>query len=84
VMHRSVGTLNIASGHSVSFRSVAELIAAGADRAVVIEPSPRQNPTTHRQFDIINVIRAFPGTRFTPLRDGLTATFGAIAETGGG
>lgn len=84
IMHRSIGTLNVASGHSFSFRSVAELIAAGAGRSITIVPSPRQSPVTHRHFDISNLIRAFPGSRFTPLRDGLAATFAAMAESSGG
>jgi hypothetical protein len=37
--------------------------------------STRQNPVTHRHFDITNLQRAFPGARFKPLDDGLAATF---------
>jgi hypothetical protein len=41
---------------------------------VTIEPSARQNPVTHRHFDITNLLRAFPSIRFMPLADGVTAT----------
>ncbi len=50
------------------------MIAAQAGRPVEIAPSPRQNPATHRQFDITNLLRAFPGARFRPLADGMAAT----------
>jgi nucleoside-diphosphate-sugar epimerase len=77
-MRGSTGLLNLASGKSESFRAVADLVAAQAGRHVEIVPSARQNPATHRHFDVTNLMRAFPGTRFKPLADGLVATVGAI------
>jgi nucleoside-diphosphate-sugar epimerase len=84
VMHGSVGLLNIASGRSVSFRNTAESIAGIAGRSVAIEPSPRQNPITHRSFDTVNLIRAFPNFRFTPMKEGLAATLAGMAEKADG
>jgi UDP-glucose 4-epimerase len=84
VMHGSVGLLNIASGRSVSFRSVAETIAAIAGRNVAIAPSPRQNPITHRTFDTVNLIRAFPTFRFTTLQEGLATTLAGMTEKADG
>jgi len=77
-MRGSTGLLNLATGKSESFRAVADLVAAQAGRHVEIVPSARQNPATHRHFDVTNLMRAFPGTRFKPLADGLVATVGAI------
>jgi UDP-glucose 4-epimerase len=74
VAHESTGLINVATGKSESFFAVAQLIAAQAGRPVEIAPSPRQNPATHRQFDIASLSRAFPGARFKPLAEGLAAT----------
>lgn len=84
VLRRSVGTLNVATGRSVSFRYIAESIATITGRSVSIEPSPRQSPITHRSFDIVNLIRAFPDLRFTSMREGLAATLAAMAEKADG
>jgi nucleoside-diphosphate-sugar epimerase len=71
LQHRSTGTLNIATGRSASFREVAEMIAALSSRAVEIRGTPRQNPITHRHFDITDCLKAFPEFHYVPLRDGL-------------
>jgi UDP-glucose 4-epimerase len=83
VSHGSTGLINLASGKSVTFRAVADMIAARAGRPVEIAPSPRQNPATHRHFDTTNLLRAFPGARFKPLDEGLAATLAKMrAEAG--
>jgi len=69
--HGSTGTLNIATGRSVSFREVAEMTAALSGRSVEIRGTPRQNPITHRHFDITDCLKAFPEFHYIPLRDGL-------------
>jgi len=75
--HRSTGVLNIATGVSTSFRTIAEMIVARAGRPVEIKGTPRQNPITHRHFDIADTLKAFPAFHFTPLAKGLE-----LAETG--
>jgi len=69
--HRSKGVLNIATGRSASFREVAEMIVALTLRSVEIRGTPRQNPITHRHFDITGCLKAFPEFHYIPLRDGL-------------
>ena len=69
--HRSIGTLNIATGKSTSFREVAEMVSALAGGAVEIRATPRQNPITHRHFDIVDCLKAFPDFHYISLRDGL-------------
>jgi len=69
--HRSKGVLNIASGRSASFREVAEMVVALSPRPVEIRGTPRQNPITHRHFDITDCLKAFPEFHYVPLRDGL-------------
>jgi UDP-glucose 4-epimerase len=61
----SAGILNIATGRSHSFRAIAERFAAGT--GVPVQGSPRQNPVTHRHFDITDAMKTFPTFRFRPL-----------------
>src|SRR5215831_3947200 len=69
--HRSTGTLNIATGKSTSFREVAEMVSALAGGSVEIRATTRQNPITHRHFDITHCLKAFPEFHYISLRDGL-------------
>jgi len=54
----STGTLNLATGTSVSFRTLAEIIAA--QTGARIEFAPRRQPITHRHYDITARLAAFP------------------------
>jgi hypothetical protein len=40
-------------------------------KPVEIRGTPRQNPITHRHFDIADCLKAFPRFRYTPLHQGL-------------
>ena len=71
LQHRSTGTLNIATGRSASFREVAETVVGLSPRPVEIRGTPRQNPITHRHFDITDCLKAFPEFHYVSLRDGL-------------
>ena len=76
VWHRSAGVLNAATGASVSFARVAELVAAACGGAVRISTTPRQSPLTHRFMRITACLNAFPAFRYTPLPEGLAETLG--------
>ncbi|MGH6880096.1 MAG: NAD-dependent epimerase/dehydratase family protein [Hypericibacter sp.] len=69
--HRSHGTLNLATGRSVTFDELARLVAALFSPAAEVVHTPRQSPITHRHFDSTARRRAFPEFRFTPLAEGL-------------
>jgi UDP-glucose 4-epimerase len=73
--HRTSGVLNVATGKSLSFMSVAKAVARVWDKPVVIEGSPRKSPITHRHFDNSLLIKAFPAFTFTPIEQGLRETF---------
>lgn len=73
LQHRSAGLLNIATGHSVSYARLAEMVAALFPRPIDIVGTPRQNPVTHRSFDTTAVHRSFPNFAFTPIEQGLAA-----------
>jgi UDP-glucose 4-epimerase len=61
LFHRSAGLLNLATGRSVSFRALADSIAARQSPSATVVTSPRAQPVTHRHFDISALHRAFPG-----------------------
>jgi nucleoside-diphosphate-sugar epimerase len=73
--HRSKGALNIATGQSTSFRDVAEAAVALAGSKSEIRGTPRQNPITHRHFDITESLKAFPEFHYVPLDEGLERVF---------
>ncbi len=71
LLHRSNGTSNVATGVSKSFYEVAGLVARQFPEKIEIAVAPRQNPVTHRHYDVTNLIKAFPGFRFIPLEEGI-------------
>jgi nucleoside-diphosphate-sugar epimerase len=78
--HRSSGTINLASGHSVSYAELARKVAALFDRKIEIIGSPRQSPVTHRHFDITALRAAFPTFVFTSQDEGLARAHSEMFE----
>lgn len=77
-----IGTFNLATGRSVTFREVADLLRNMASGPVEVMAQPRKAAITHRHFDVSRLIRAVPNFRCRPLEDGLKAYYRAAA-TGG-
>jgi nucleoside-diphosphate-sugar epimerase len=74
LLHRSAGTLNVATGEVHSFRAIAERIATMAKTPVTVRGTPRQGAMPHngyRPFDPVATLKAFPDFRYTPLMEGL-------------
>ena len=74
ILHRSVGTLNVATGEVFSFMDVAEMVASHFNPPSPIRTVPRTGPMPHggyRPFDISACRKAFPEFRYTSLVDGL-------------
>lgn len=71
LLHRSIGTLNLATGRSMSYAGLAKAIAALFDTTIEIVGTPRQTPITHRHFDVSAIVKAFPTFTFTPPGTGL-------------
>ncbi|HXZ03139.1 MAG TPA: NAD-dependent epimerase/dehydratase family protein [Stellaceae bacterium] len=72
--HRSVGALNAVSGRSVSFREVAELVAAQFTPVarIISTPRPGLRPhLLHRHFDVTDLLASFPSFRPTGLAEGI-------------
>lgn len=74
LLHRSAGTLNAVSGTAVTFRELADRIAALCGAGVKVESLPRSGPITHRSADPTTRMRAFPSFIPTPLAVGLAET----------
>lgn len=71
VQYRSEGILNIATGKSYSFREIAEEIVSQKNASSQIQITPRNNPITHRHFDIAALHKAFPLFHYTPFKEGI-------------
>lgn len=85
VMHKSWGTLNIATGAVASFREIAELVAAYFDPPPAIRMTERQGPMPHggyRAFDIRACGAAFPDFRYSSLAEGLARVHEEAGEKG--
>ena len=80
--HRSAGTLNVATGRSISYADLANKVAALFDKPVEITGAARQTPITHRHFDVTSLRKAFPTFVFTPLEDGLAKAHREMMEPG--
>jgi nucleoside-diphosphate-sugar epimerase len=71
LLYHSTGMLNVATGISKSFLEVAELVVKQFKRKIEIATTPRQNPVTHRHYDVTNLIKAFPNFSFIALEEGV-------------
>jgi nucleoside-diphosphate-sugar epimerase len=74
ILHRSTGIANAVSGGVVSFRALAEFIAAQFAPPVAITGSPRTGAMPHnglRPFAPSAALAAFPGFKFTSWREGI-------------
>ena len=67
LLKRSHGTLNLATGRSLSFAEVAEVVGGCFTPPPHLEFLPRAIPLTHRYFDIRLLKQMFPDFGFTPL-----------------
>lgn len=67
LLHRSSGIANAATGSSISFMKLAELIVQTINTSASIECLKRSSPITHRHFDCTDVIRAFPDLQVSKL-----------------
>lgn len=68
---RSRGLVNVATGRSISFADLAELVRRICGGAVEIAHEARRMPVMHRRFDIGELEAAFPGRVAIPLEEGL-------------
>lgn len=80
VLRRSEGTLNAASGTSVSFGDLARLVAELSGEEVRIDATPRQQPVTHRHMDLMMLRHAFPSFRPTPIRAGIAEMLRTLSD----
>jgi nucleoside-diphosphate-sugar epimerase len=85
VLHRSRGTLTVATGEVVSFKDLAEMVVAQFDAPVAINGSPRKGPMPHngyRPFDVSAAKTAFPEFRYTLPTEGVARVHVQMTEAG--
>jgi UDP-glucose 4-epimerase len=78
--HRSSGTLNLATGRSISYAELAHKVAVLFGGPIEIVGTPRQSPVRHRHFDVVALHKAFPAFTFTPLDVGLAKAYREMLE----
>ena len=82
LVHRSEGVINAITGMAVSFRELAEAVAAALGGQVTVECLPRATAITHRHFDVTALAKAFPQFSATSLEAGIAETLLGMAEEG--
>ena len=65
LLHKSTGTLNLATGTSISYFDLAHNIANICPFNVDVKLTERNNPITHRHFDVTSIYKSFPEFQFT-------------------
>jgi UDP-glucose 4-epimerase len=81
LFHRSTGALNAATGRSVAFRRIAELVAGEFAPSAKVASIPRPGPRSHllhRFFDVTACYKAFPDFRFILPPEGIARTHAAV------
>jgi nucleoside-diphosphate-sugar epimerase len=74
LLHKSTGSLNVATGVVSSFHQVATTAVELSRKGVTVTGSPRKGPMPHngyRAFDASATRRAFPDFQYTSLMDGM-------------
>lgn len=80
LLHKSTGTLNVATGISHSFYEVAKIVARQFANRIEIITTPRNNLITHRHYDVTKLIKAFPDFRFIGVEDGIARVHHQMIE----
>jgi nucleoside-diphosphate-sugar epimerase len=86
LLRGSTGTLNIATGAVHSFRSIAEMVVAAAERKVAITSTPRIGPMPHngyRPFNPAACRAAFPDFSYVGLPEGIRRVQREMEQAGG-
>lgn len=76
----SFGTLNVATGQSISFVDLANKVATLFDKPIQIVSTTRVNIVRHRHFDVSALHEGFQKFAFTPLDVGLAKVHQEMLE----
>jgi UDP-glucose 4-epimerase len=71
ILHCSEGTLNLCTGRAITFSQLADMIERLVGQPIRIHQQPRPGRVTHRHFDNIRLIRAYPEYQLIPIEAGL-------------
>lgn len=78
IEQRATGVLNVVTGRSWTFASVASLVAAACPMPVSVLRRPRTVPVVHREFTTTATALAFPEFRYTGLDQGVRLTAASL------
>ncbi|EKE09295.1 MAG: NAD dependent epimerase/dehydratase family [uncultured bacterium] len=70
--NNSVGTLNAAPDESITYGNLANLVSSCFEEKIEIKSKPRAADPNHRYFETSRCYEAFPGFKFTPLKEGVS------------
>lgn len=77
---RPPGPVNLATGTSVTYAALAELIAELTSNGTRVVFGARKQPVTHRRYDVRRRAKLFPGLAPGSLRDRLPAMIAELRE----
>lgn len=69
LQQKDVGVLNLATGRSLTFKSIANIIESTRKYPISIRNIQRVNKIFHRHFDATNLLKTFPYYKFKKLED---------------
>jgi len=77
---RSQGVLNVATGRSISFSALAQIVKDVCGSTVCIDVEPRKMSIVHRRFDTSRLRTAFPAHAFIPIEEGIGAMVDEVRQ----
>lgn len=80
VHHRSEGILNITTGVSLSFYEIAEEVISQMKSSSKIQTTSRNNPISHRHYDISACHKAFPHFQYTAFKEGFNQVLEQLVD----
>ena len=78
IVQQETGTLNLATGQSISFYDIAKQLAGLAGST--IETTPRQQAITHRHYDVTKRLKSLPSVTPTPLNVALKEIWAELTQ----
>lgn len=78
--NNSIGVLNGAPNESITYGALAKIVSECLGQPIDIKNKPRAAEPTHRHFEISRCYEAFPGFKFTPLKEGVAISCQKMLE----
>ena len=76
----STGVINGASDESITYGDLAKAVSSCFEKTIEIKCKPRAAAPNHRYFETSRCYEAFPGFKFTPLKEGIIVSYERMLE----